>query len=119
MRIDIPINTTDIIVLTIVGILMILGVIRTVGFFREKKPRVRLKKGETLIQLQIRGMMCGQCEAHINNTIRNHFSVKKVSSSHTAGTAQILTDAQIDDESLKKAIADTGYEVLDITRLTA
>ena len=31
----------------------------------------------------IEGMACGMCEAHINETVRNTFQVKKVTSSHT------------------------------------
>ena len=37
------------------------------------------------ITLKIDGMMCGMCESHINESIRNNFSVKKVTSSHTKG----------------------------------
>ena len=35
--------------------------------------------------LGIEGMMCGMCESHINNAIRNNFKVKKVSSSKNKG----------------------------------
>lgn len=35
------------------------------------------------ITVSIEGMACGMCEAHINDTIRNAFQVKKVASSHT------------------------------------
>lgn len=35
--------------------------------------------------LKVDGMACGMCEAHINDAIRSHFAVKKVSSSHTKG----------------------------------
>ena len=31
--------------------------------------------------LKIDGMMCGMCESHMNDLIRNHCKVKKVSSS--------------------------------------
>lgn len=32
--------------------------------------------------LGIDGMMCGMCESHMNDAIRNNFDVKKVTSSH-------------------------------------
>ena len=38
------------------------------------------------ITLKIDGMMCGMCESHINDAIRNAFSVKKVSASETGYT---------------------------------
>mgnify|MGYP002904618003 CR=1 FL=1 len=33
--------------------------------------------------LKVDGMACGMCESHINDTVRNKFSVQKVTSSHT------------------------------------
>ncbi len=59
--------------------------------------------------LKISGMMCGMCEAHINDTIRTAFPVKKVSSSHTKGETVILSDAPLDTEKLRQAIDATGY----------
>ena len=35
--------------------------------------------------LKIDGMMCGMCEAHMNDAIRAAFKVKKVTSSHANG----------------------------------
>lgn len=35
------------------------------------------------ITIGIEGLACGMCEAHINETVRNVFQIKKVSSSHT------------------------------------
>ena len=32
--------------------------------------------------LKVDGMACGMCENHINDTVRNKFSVQKVTSSH-------------------------------------
>ena len=55
--------------------------------------------------------LCGMCESHINDVIRREFKVKKVSSSHTKGIAEIISENEIDEEKIKKAIADTGYDV--------
>lgn len=65
--------------------------------------------------VKINGMMCGMCEAHINNTIRSQFAVKKVSSSHTRGQAVIRSEAPLDEAALREAIAKTGYEAVEIT----
>ena len=46
----------------------------------------------------IAGMMCGMCESHINDVIRREFKVKKVSSSHTKGIAEIISENEIDEE---------------------
>lgn len=37
------------------------------------------------ITLDVEGMACGMCEAHVNNAVRQNFAVKKVTSSHTKG----------------------------------
>ncbi len=64
--------------------------------------------------LEIDGMMCGMCESHVNDTIRKQFAVKKVSSSHSKGITEIITENPIDEEKLKQAIHETGYEVISI-----
>ena len=60
------------------------------------------------ITLKIDGMMCGMCESHINESIRNNFSVKKVTSSHTKGETVILTENDLDEAKLKETIDKTG-----------
>lgn len=64
------------------------------------------------ITLEIQGMACGMCESHINDTIRRQFSVKKVSSSHSKGRTEIIAENPIDEGDLKKAISETGYELV-------
>ena len=39
--------------------------------------------------VDIDGMMCGMCESHVNDAVRNNFKVKKVSSSHGKGRTVI------------------------------
>lgn len=64
--------------------------------------------------LTIDGMMCAMCESHINDTVRQRFSVKKVSSSHAKGTTEIISDSPIDEAALREEIGKTGYKVLDV-----
>lgn len=65
--------------------------------------------------LKIDGMMCGMCESHINDTIRRSFSVKKVSSSHSKGTAEIISEEPLDEAAVRDSIGATGYKVLEFT----
>lgn len=67
------------------------------------------------ITMKIDGMMCGMCESHVNDAVRNAFKVKKVSSSHTKGETVILSENEINDEELRAAVEKTGYKVLSIT----
>lgn len=69
----------------------------------------------TKTTLTIDGMMCGMCESHMNEAIRNAFDVKKVTSSHSKGETVIISENPLDDEKIKKAVADTGYELVEIT----
>ena len=64
--------------------------------------------------LKIDGMMCGMCESHINDTIRQGFKIKKVASSHSKGTTEIISENPLDEAAVKEAVAKTGYKVLDI-----
>lgn len=66
------------------------------------------------ITLDIEGMACGMCEAHINDAIRAAFTVKKVESSHSMRKTQIIAELPIDDNELKTVIEQTGYKVLGI-----
>ena len=68
------------------------------------------------ITVKIDGMMCGMCEAHICDTIRSAFpDAKKVSASRKSGEATFLSDGAVDEEALKKAIADTGYTFVSLS----
>ena len=66
------------------------------------------------ITVEVSGMMCGMCEAHINDAIRKAFPVKKVTSSHSKGQTQILCENRLDEDALRGAISATGYQVLSI-----
>ena len=54
--------------------------------------------------VKIDGMMCGMCESHMNDTFRQNFKVKKVSSSHAKGETVAIVDEDIPDEKLKEAV---------------
>ena len=64
--------------------------------------------------VRISGMMCGMCEAHINDAIRAAFPVKKVISSRAQGTTVILSEQPVSREKLRQAIAAAGYIVLGV-----
>ena len=59
-------------------------------------------------------MMCGMCEGHINDAIRSHFQVKKVSSSHSKGQTVIRSQEALDQAQLRQVIDATGYKVLNV-----
>ena len=64
--------------------------------------------------LSIEGMMCGMCESHMNDVIRKNFTVKKVSSSHKKGETEIVSEEALDEDKIKSAVKEIGYEVTSI-----
>ena len=62
------------------------------------------------ITLKIDGMMCGMCEAHVNDAVRKACPVKKVNSSRSKNQTVILSETELDTETLMNAIRGTGYE---------
>ena len=68
--------------------------------------------------LKIDGMMCGMCEAHINDAIRREFAVKKVTSSHGKGTCVIQSEEPLDEATPRRVIDDTGYTLLELNMET-
>ena len=61
---------------------------------------------------KIDGMMCGMCEAHVNDAIRSKLSVKKVNSSHKKGETVIISETALTDVQLSSALDGTGYKLL-------
>lgn len=67
------------------------------------------------ITANIEGMACGMCEAHINDAVRNSFSVKKVTSSHAKKQTIIIAENDISERELKNVIAKAGYDAVSIS----
>ena len=66
--------------------------------------------------VQIDGMMCGMCEAHMNDAIRRVFpDAKKVKSSHKKGITTFVTEGTVDEEVLKNVVEETGYTFVSAT----
>ena len=61
--------------------------------------------------IRIDGMSCPMCESHVNDAVRNHFTVKKVTSSYKMKRTEILSEAELDAAALTKAIEEGGYRV--------
>lgn len=63
--------------------------------------------------LKIDGMMCGMCEAHMNDTIRRVVpDAKKVKSSHKKGITSFESPEAVSEEVLKNAVDETGYKLI-------
>jgi len=64
--------------------------------------------------VEVEGMACGMCEVHINDAVRQNFTVKKVTSSHSRGKTEIIAETPPDGEKLRTVIAKSGYTVTGV-----
>ena len=60
----------------------------------------------------IEGMMCGMCEAHIQDAIRKLPGVKRVKASHSKNQVKILTPSPLTLDELHTVIDPTGYRLV-------
>lgn len=68
------------------------------------------------ITVGIDGMMCGMCESHINDAIRQKFpNIKKVSADRKKKQAVILSEEPLDEADVRKTIDETGYTFLSFS----
>ena len=76
------------------------------------------KENTTMIKVTVNvtGMMCGHCEAHVNKAVEAAFGVQNVISSHEAGTTTFTAPEKVDEAKLRQVITDAGYEVTGITQ---
>lgn len=68
------------------------------------------------VTVNVTGMMCGHCEAHVNQAIRNAFGVEEVTSSHETGITEITAHERLDEDKIRETIKAAGYEVTGITQ---
>ena len=68
------------------------------------------------ITVKVDGMMCGMCEAHVNDAVRRSLPVKKVTSDHKKGVTVILAEQDIPDDRIEAVIRDSGYTPTGIIR---
>lgn len=70
------------------------------------------------ITAKVEGLKCPNCERHVNEAIKEAFSIKKVTASHTEKEVVITSKEDINNDKLKAVIAEAGYEVMDIQKET-
>ena len=64
--------------------------------------------------IEIKGMMCGHCEAHVKKALEALEGVASAEASHEKGTAVVQLSGSVDDAALKNAVEEEGYEVTGI-----
>ena len=65
--------------------------------------------------MEIKGMMCGHCEATVKKALEELTEVTEAIVSHENGTAVVKLSGEIADDVLKKTVEDKDYEVVSIS----
>lgn len=128
MNVNVPVNGTDKIVLILLAILAVAAIRIVISFFKPDKPKASAKPrkrsaktaGLSEVIVSINGMMCGMCEAHIKDAIREQFpQAKGLSASHVKAQAIFYLPEGISKEAVTQALHEgidpLGYTVSDVT----
>ena len=75
---------------------------------------VKQQGGKLMMKIYIDGMMCQHCEATVKKALEKLDFVAEAEASHEKGTAVIRLCGEMDENAVRKAIADEDYELLEI-----
>ena len=78
---------------------------------KEKEQKTMVK-----VTVNVEGMMCGHCEAHVNEAIKKAFGAEDVVSSHESNTTVFTAPERVDEDKIRATIKEAGYEVTGITQ---
>lgn len=80
-----------------------------------QKPETTTKEeAEMTKTMNIKGMMCGHCEATVKKALEAVAGVQSAEVSHEKGTAIVTLAEEVSNDALKKAVEDRDYEVESI-----
>ena len=65
---------------------------------------------ENSMKISVKGMMCEHCEMHVKKALEAIDGITSATASHETGTVTIETSKEVDEELIKKAVTDAGYE---------
>lgn len=78
------------------------------------KAEEAMKPACQTITLQIKGMMCGHCEATVKEIMESYAAIHHAVVSHERGQAVAELSGSLDTAELKRRIEDEDYEVVEI-----
>ena len=64
--------------------------------------------------INIEGMMCPRCEAHVKKALENIEGVDSALASHEKGSAVVELSKEVTNEELKKAVEEAGYDFISV-----
>lgn len=67
-------------------------------------------KEEKSMEIKVKGMMCGHCEAHVRKALEAIDGIDSAIPNNTTGLVAIKTSKEVDMAVIKAAIEEAGYE---------
>lgn len=77
--------------------------------------KLEKEKKTVMKTMQIKGMMCGHCEARVKKALEAVQGVTEAQVSYESGTAVVSMDYEVNDDLLTKTVEEQDYEVISIT----
>lgn len=68
-------------------------------------------------ELLIEGMSCGHCVMHVKNALKELAEVEDAMVSLEEKKATVVLTKDVDNEILKEAVEDAGYDVAEIKNI--
>ncbi len=78
----------------------------------KEKGQEKRKENESMVKvLDVEGMMCGKCQAHVQKALEGVAGVTAVEVSLENKQATVTMESEIADGTLENAVTEAGYEV--------
>ena len=68
------------------------------------------ESGTTETVFRVGGMMCANCERHVREALEGIPGVTEASADHTTGRVTVRHTAPLDEDAVRAAVTDEGYE---------
>ena len=65
----------------------------------------------------VNGMMCPNCERHVKKALEGVSGIMEATSDHTSGRVVVKHDTPLDEEAMRAAVTDAGYEYVGVATL--
>ena len=77
---------------------------------------MKIDRGDSVMKktIQIKGMMCQHCEAHVKEALEKIAGVEEATANHEANLVTLKTSADVAESDLKAAVEAAGYEYVGI-----
>lgn len=109
MSVNIPVSSSDIIVLIVLIAIVAVAIRVFASFWAKPKTKVS--------QIDLDGMQCGMCEMHVKDSIRKAVpKAKNLKASHTTGKARFILPESMTGRELEERLHETidpnGYRLI-------